>query len=120
MAKKYSENHIWVEKDGNKYKMGLSAYALEQLKALLFISLPDKGDMAVKGRPFGDIESIKTVEDLISPINGKVVDINGSLIDDLQPLMDKGEDCWMVAVSSEDDLESLMDDEQYKEYISKI
>jgi len=73
----YTKSHEWVEllDDGTAF-VGLDDYAQNELGDLVFINLPDIGDEVVAGEPFGDVESVKAVSDIYSPISGKVAEIN--------------------------------------------
>lgn len=79
--KLYSEDHIWVLYEDNIAVIGLSDYAQKQLGTLAFINLLEVGEKYQIGDVFGDVESIKTVSDLICPVDGEVVEVNESLID---------------------------------------
>lgn len=80
---RYLESHEWgrLEKDGT-IVIGITDFAVEQLNDLTFVDLPEKGDKVTKGAPFGEIESVKAVSDLISPVSGKVTAVNDTVSDD--------------------------------------
>ncbi len=80
---RYLESHEWgrLEKDGT-IVIGITDFAVEQLNDLTFVDLPEKGDKVTKGSPFGEIESVKAVSDLISPVSGKVLAVNDTVSDD--------------------------------------
>jgi glycine cleavage system H protein len=74
---RYLETHEWgrLEKDGT-VTIGITDFAVEQLNDLTFVDLPEKGDKVTKGEAFGEIESVKAVSDLISPVSGKITAVN--------------------------------------------
>jgi glycine cleavage system H protein len=84
------------------------------------LELPKAGDSVEQGAPFGEIESVKTVADLVSPITGKVIEVNKELASDLDTLKDEPfEDGWLVRIkpSNPSELESLMTKKEYEEFL---
>jgi glycine cleavage system H protein len=78
---RYTDTHEYVEVTANIAKIGVSAFAVDQLGDIVFVELPEVGDMITKGSAFGSIESVKAVEDLKAPISGKVIKRNDGAID---------------------------------------
>jgi glycine cleavage system H protein len=78
---RYTDTHEYVEITANIAKIGVSAFAVDQLGDIVFVELPEVGDTIIKGTAFGSIESVKAVEDLKAPISGKVIKRNDSAID---------------------------------------
>ena len=109
----FSKHHIWVLKEGDTGILGITDHAQEKLKSIMFVNLPDTGDMISDGKRFGDIESIKTVSDLIAPVSGEVTDVNEELIDSPELLNDAPYDNWLIKVKNISSLEDLMDEETY-------
>jgi glycine cleavage system H protein len=119
---KYTESHEWVKYNDKKKEatIGITDHAVKQLSDLVHIDLPKVGDSLEQGSPFGEIESVKTVADLVSPLTGKVVDINKDLASDLDTLKDEPfEDGWIIRVKPSDpaELESLMTKKEYEEFL---
>lgn len=118
----YSKTHEWVrvETDSSGAKiatLGLSAFALEALTDLVFIDLPEVGRAVEAGQPLGEIESVKAVSDIYSPVDGEVVEVNSPLADKLESLADDPyEDGWFVRIkiSDETGLSSLLDYAAYQ------
>jgi glycine cleavage system H protein len=79
---RYLDSHEYVRLDGEIATIGITAFAMEQLGDIVFLELPDIGDVITKGETFGSIESVKAVEDLNSPVTGTVVERNEALIND--------------------------------------
>jgi len=77
---KYSKTHEWVKDLGNGlYEIGLSDFAQKELGDIVYVNLPQTGDELKAGKAFGDVESVKAVSDIISPINGTVKEINEAI-----------------------------------------
>src|SRR5947208_11815394 len=79
---RYAKTHEWASLEGNICTVGITKFAVEQLTDIVYIELPDVGDNVFAGESFGEIESVKAVSDLYSPVNGEVVDVNDKLLDD--------------------------------------
>ncbi len=117
---KYAETHEWVRATKGEATIGITDYAVHQLSDLVHIELPKVGDSVEQGSPFGEIESVKTVADLVSPVTGKIVAVNDKLADKLDVLHDAPfGDGWMIRVKVSDaaELDSLMDAKAYQEFI---
>jgi glycine cleavage system H protein len=78
---RYTDSHEYVELTANVAKVGVSAFAVDQLGDIVFVDLPEVGDEIVKGSAFGTIESVKAVEDLKAPVSGRVTKRNDAAID---------------------------------------
>ena len=118
---KYSQTHEWVmlPKKGDAV-IGITDYAVKQLSDLVHLELPKVGDALEAGTPFGEVESVKTVADLVSPVSGKVTAVNKEVLDNPDILHEEPyEDGWLikVKVTEKTDLDSLMDAKEYKEFI---
>lgn len=111
----FSINHMWVEKiSDHRVRVGISSFAQKKMGNILFINLPDIDDIVVSGRALGDIESIKTVSDLISPVTGKVVDINEELLDEPDRINDNPNESWMIEVEIENEkFDDLLTETEY-------
>lgn len=129
---KYSETHEWlkvIEKKDPKNKkakpelvgiIGITDYAVSRLSDLVHIELPNVGDSVEQGHAFGEVESVKTVAELVSPVSGKVIEVNKDAIKHVDLIMEEPyEDGWLIKVKMADKAEtdSLMSDKEYEEYI---
>jgi glycine cleavage system H protein len=120
--RKYSKTHEWVrvESDSTGAKIavvGLTAFALEALTDLVFIDLPPVGRQVKAGQSFGEIESVKAVSDLYSPVDGEVIEVNSSVAENLAHLSDDPYDAgWFIKIkiSDESGLANLLDDAAYQ------
>ncbi|MDA3870905.1 MAG: glycine cleavage system protein GcvH [Candidatus Marinimicrobia bacterium] len=119
---KYSEDHEWVKIDGNIATIGITEFAQSELGDVVFIDLPEVDDEINEGEPFGTIEAVKTVSDMLSPLSGKVMEVNESLNDEPETInSDPYEKGWIVKIefSDKDELKNLMDSKSYKEFVGK-
>ena len=118
----YSKTHEWVRVEaapagGKIATVGLTAFALEALTDLVFIDLPPVGREVKAGQPFGEIESVKAVSDLYSPIDGQVAAVNAEVAGNLEHLAeDPYEKGWFIKIkiSNEAGLANLLDEAAYK------
>ena len=100
---RYLDSHEYVRLDGEIATIGITAFAIEQLGDIVFLELPDIGDVITKGETFGSIESVKAVEDLNSPVTGTVVERNEALIDDPEQVTeDPYAEGWFLKVRIND------------------
>lgn len=109
----FSKEHIWVMKNGDSYQMGITEYALEHLGDIMILNLPGAGDRLEKDRSFGDIEGIKTVLDLISPVNGKVIRVNEELADEPGKIQSNPYENWLIQAEADLLPDDLMDEDAY-------
>jgi glycine cleavage system H protein len=78
----YTPEHEWVSVEGTSASIGITEYAAQQLGDVVYISLPALGAAVTAGEPCGEVESVKSVSDLYSPVDGEVIEVNGELEDD--------------------------------------
>jgi len=119
---RYGKTHEWVHVDGGTATIGISDFAVEQLTDLVYVELPKVGAKVLAGEPFGEIESVKAVSDLYSPVDGEVVAVNEALPDDLGRLSkDPYGSGWMIKVKIADPsaLAQLMDHTAYRKQIAE-
>ncbi|MCH8044372.1 MAG: glycine cleavage system protein GcvH [Planctomycetes bacterium] len=117
----FAKTHEWVhveDSDGAKIAtVGLSAFAIEALTDLVFVDLPEVGRAVTAGEPLGEIESVKAVSDLYSPVSGEVIEANTPLADDLEKLSEDVYGAgWLVKIKIGDEagLADLMDYATYQ------
>ena len=114
---KYSKEHEWVRMEGNIAEIGVTLFAQESLGDVVFVDLPDVGTEIVQFDKFGEIESVKAVSDLFSPIGGTIVDTNPMVIDNPETVnSDPYGSGWLIKVEISDSsqLDKLMDPETYE------
>lgn len=106
----YTETHEWVEllDDGTAY-VGLDEYAQSELGELVFVNLPEPGDEVTAGEAFGDVESVKAVSDVFSPVTGTVAEINEDVLDNPGLINEDAFDAWLIKVEEVSDKGELLD-----------
>ncbi|WP_166972389.1 glycine cleavage system protein GcvH [Brevibacterium atlanticum] len=119
---RYSRDHEWTAStdDNAVVRVGITHFAQEQLGDVVYVDLPAVGDEITVGESCGEVESTKSVSDLIAPVSGTITEVNESLDDSPETVNSSPfEDGWMylVELSEPEQLESLMDSEQYKQLI---
>jgi glycine cleavage system H protein len=117
---RYLESHEWARQDGDVVVVGITDFAVKHLTDLVYIDLPDVGETIEKGGRFGEIESVKAVSDLNSPIAGEIVAVNSELADNLDRIaQDPYGQGWMIKVrpSEKDPLSGMLDAAAYQKVI---
>lgn len=115
---KYNQEHTWIKlESGNRGRSGITFYAQEQLKDVVFVELPEIGSDVVHMEPFGVVESAKATNDLYSPVSGKIVEANQAVVDDPSLVnRDPYGEGWMIVVelSRPDEVDGLMTADEYR------
>lgn len=118
---KYRESHEWAKLDGDVVTLGITDFAVEQLNDLTYCELPEVGDSVSKDESFGEIESVKAVSDLYSPVTGEVVEVNEGVDEDDFAKMksDAFGAGWLIKVKISDpsELDSLKDLASYEKQL---
>jgi glycine cleavage system H protein len=117
----YSSDHEWVKVQGSKAHIGISDFAQHSLGDIVFVELPEIDGEFNMGDVFGVIESVKAASDMYIPVSGRILEINDAIVDNPELV---NEDCyenWMLVMelTNKEELNELMNEEQYKEYCSK-
>lgn len=117
----YTEDHEWVKLEGENAKIGITDFAQASLGDIVFVELPDIDKELENGESFGVVESIKSVSDLYSPINGKVLEKNEELEAAPEQINQDAYAAWMIKVKLTDSnqIDGLMNAGQYQEYCNK-
>jgi glycine cleavage system H protein len=120
----YSEKWAWLKVENGKVRVGITDYAQKQLNEVVFAELPSLEDNAVKGEPYGTVESVKSVSDLVAPVSGKIVEVNQKISDNPATINDDpyGEG-WLIIIEPsnlEADLKALMDFKKSVEWHRKL
>lgn len=111
---KYAKSHEWVKVEGEVALIGLTDFAQDALGDIVFVNLPEEGDTVEAGEVFADVESVKAVSDVYSPINGTVVEVNEDLLDDPAAVNQDPYGAWFVKVEGATGMDALLDAEAYK------
>ncbi len=120
----YSKEWTWVKLEDGKARIGITDYAQKQLREVVFAELPSVGDEVVKGEPFGTVESVKSVSDLVAPLSGEIVEVNEEVVDNPQIINeDPYGQGWLIVVSPsnlDEDLKTLMNYEESVEWHKEL
>ena len=115
---KYSKTHEWVKMlDADSCLIGITDFAQSELGDIVFINLPQPGDDARKTEAFCDVESVKAVSDVISPVTGTILEVNEMLVDAPQTLNDDPFGAWIIKVSKITATVDLMDAAAYAAFV---
>lgn len=117
----YLDSHEWAKLDGDIVTIGITDFAVEQLGELVYLDLPDVGRTLDRGEAFGEVESVKAVSDVNSPVAGEIIETNDGLPDDLETLQnDSLNGGWLikVKVSGADALSGLKNAAAYEEVVT--
>lgn len=110
---KYSASHEWVKEEDGVFVIGLTDYAQSALGDIVFINLPEEGDEVTAGESFADVESVKAVSDVFSPVTGTICAVNEELLDDPAQVNEDPYGAWLVKVENVTATEDLLDAEGY-------
>ena len=116
---KYTKTHEWVKEEDGLCVVGLTDFAQDALGDIVFVNLPAVGDEVMAGEVFGDVESVKAVSDVFSPVSGTVAEVNELILDDPAKV---NEDCygaWLIKVADVSGTEDLLDSKAYEEVCEK-
>ena len=110
---KYSASHEWIKEEDGVFVIGLTDFAQNALGDIVFINLPEEGDEVTAGESFADVESVKAVSDVFSPVTGTVCAVNEALLDDPAQVNEDPYGAWLVKVENVTGTEELLDAEGY-------
>ena len=119
---KYTRDHEWAKQEGKNVRVGITAYAQEQLGDVVFVELPKVGAKVSQRQAFGVVESVKAVSDLFAPVSGEVIKANGALPSAPDTVnSDPYGKGWMIVItpSKPAELNELLTAAQYEEFIAK-
>ncbi len=111
----YTKSHEWIKEEDGLYVIGLSDYAQEALGDVVFVNLPEEGDSVTAGDSFADVESVKAVSDVFSPVSGTVAAVNEDLLDDPALINEDPYEAWLIKVSDVTETEELLNAAAYEE-----
>ena len=115
----YSKSHEWVKTEDGLTLVGISDFAQDALGDVVFINLPGEGDQVTAGEAFGDVESVKAVSDLVSPVTGVVAAINEELLDAPEMLNSDPYGAWLIKVENVEGSEELLDAAAYEAFCTE-
>lgn len=118
---RYTDDHEWLRPQGDRWRVGITQFAVDQLGDVTLIDLPKEGESVTKGQRFGTVESVKSVSDLYSPVTGKVIAVNARLKDAPEDVnADPYGSGWMIEIEAADlaEVDALMDVDAYTRHIA--
>jgi glycine cleavage system H protein len=119
---RYTKDHEWARQKGTRILVGITDFAQDQLGDVVFVELPAVGDQVKRGESFGVVESTKAVSELFAPISGKVVEVNGPLVEAPENINeDPYQEGWMIAIEPSDpkELAGLLDAKAYQAHVAE-
>ena len=123
MSRYYTEDHEWVEVDGDVGTVGISDYAQGQLGDIVFVETPDEGKQVGKGDEAAVVESVKAASDVYSPVSGTVIEGNAALADTPELVNEDPEgEGWFfkLTLSNPSEVEGLMDEASYRDWVKTL
>ena len=111
---RYSKSHEWVKSEEGMVVIGLTDFAQSELGDLVFVNLPEVDDTVTAGEALGDVESVKAVSDIFSPVSGTVCEINEELLDHPELINEAPYDAWLIKVKDVTDEEELITAAEYE------
>lgn len=117
---RYSTDHEWAVTDGEVTTVGVTAFAAQQLGDVVYVELPAVGDTVTAGEVMGEVESTKSVSDLLSPVTGEVVEVNQAVVDSPEMVNeDPFHAAWLVKVACGELPTELLDVDSYRDLIGE-
>ena len=113
---KYTKTHEWVKEEDGLYVVGLTDFAQDALGDIVFVNLSGVGDEVTASKAFSDVESVKAVSDVFSPVSGKVAEVNEAIVDDPALVNNDCYGAWLIKVSDVTGTEDLLDAKAYEEF----
>jgi glycine cleavage system H protein len=123
MPRYFTEDHEWIEVDGGTATIGITDYAQEQLGDIVFVEVPAAGTTLAKGKEAAVVESVKAASDVYSPVSGTVTEGNAALENDPALVNTSPEaDGWFfkLTIADEGELDGLMDEAAYKDFVASL
>ena len=123
MSRYFTEDHEWIELDGEIATVGITDYAQSQLGDIVFVEVPDEGKQVSKGDDAAVVESVKAASDVYAPVSGTIVEGNPALADEPALVNEDPEgEGWFFKMTLSDisELDGLMDEGKYQDFVSKL
>ena len=123
MPRFFTDEHEWIDVEGDTATVGITDYAQEQLGDIVFVELPDVGTMLDKAGDAAVVESVKAASDVYAPISGEVTEANSALEDDpalVNTSPEENDWFFRMTIGNKSELEGLMDDKGYKAFVDGL
>ena len=115
----YTRSHEWVRRDGEQAIIGITDYAQNALGDLVFVNLPEEGDEVSVEMVFADVESVKAVSDIYSPVSGVIAEVNEDLLDSPELINESPYDAWLIRVEGVTERTDFLTAEEYRAYVEE-
>lgn len=118
----YTKDHEWLRLEGNAGTVGVTFFAQEALGDVVYVELPKIGEKFSAGEPFGSVESVKSVNELFTPVSGTVVEINNALVDTPELVNTSPyEDGWMIKIelAAKAEVDALLNATEYEDFVAE-
>jgi glycine cleavage system H protein len=119
---KYHKEHDWARIEGDEAVLGITWFAQDALGELVHYEPPSAGDTIAKDSPYGEVESVKAVSDVIAPLSGEIVEVNQKVVDEPETVnADPYGEGWLVRIRLSDpsEADALLDAEAYKQVVAE-
>ena len=117
----YSRDHVWIRKESDGVRIGLSDFAQNELGEIVFVEPPELGKHLSKGETICSIDALKSTSDVYAPLSGNVIEVNGRLAEDNAKIInaDPLGEGWLcrMSVDNEKELEELLSEDEYREFV---
>ncbi|WP_019515864.1 glycine cleavage system protein GcvH [Sphingomonas sp. Mn802worker] len=123
MSRYFTQDHEWIDVDGETGTVGISDYAQSQLGDIVFVEVPEEGKSLSKGDDAAVVESVKAASDVYAPVSGTVIEGNAALADDSSLVNSDPEgEGWFFKITLSDvaELDQLMDEQAYAAFVEKL
>jgi glycine cleavage system H protein len=124
MDNSFKKDHFWAKVEDGLVRVGATDYGQKALKEVVFVELPSAGDIVEQNEPYGTVESVKAVVDLIAPISGTVEEVNEELLDNPEPInQDPYGDGWLIRITPsnlDEELGNIMNFEAAVEWYKEV
>lgn len=118
----YTKDHEWLRVEGDEGTIGITAFASDALGDVVYVELPDVGEKFQQGKPFGSVESVKSVNELFIPVSGEIVATNSKLADAPELVNNSPyEDGWMIRIriESKTEVDALLTATEYEDFVAE-
>jgi glycine cleavage system H protein len=116
---KYTKTHEWIREQGDYLQVGITNFAQKQLTDIVYVDLPKKGAVIKRGDVLLTVESVKSAEEVFSPVSGEVVEVNEILESKPESINEAPFETWMVKIKPSGEQEEMMNAKEYEAYITK-
>ncbi|MFO7633014.1 MAG: glycine cleavage system protein GcvH [Caldilinea sp.] len=120
---KYAKSHEWVRMEDGVAIIGVSDYAQDALSDVVYVDLPEEGEMVTAGKQVATVESVKAAEDVNAPVSGEVIEVNSALADTPEIINERPYDAWFFKVKPANldaDLAALMTPDEYDKFVEEL